>query len=241
MGTGSEGDRFDPDARDASPDDPLGETKAEMDAIGGEAEPPAQRPAGGASRGWAPRWDDDPSRSRSRGPLGGLERDGAEHAGSEHAGLLPGQLDEDRERVDDDRVEDVDLEAVYDRLGGKDHASLKRFDPEAGRTRITIKIRAVRQSLGTPFGRLVLTFPVALAAITVTIFAVNRPEWPLIAGAGVLVPASLVLVYIRYQQWLGHKRYMYRLLETLGEDVSEFDPARADRRVKVKRLRRPKG
>ncbi|MFM9995433.1 MAG: hypothetical protein ACKVU4_06480 [Phycisphaerales bacterium] len=226
MGTGAHGDPHDPDARDSSADDPLGETKAELDAVDDDAPPPPRVPSRAPPRDWP----GDSSRPRSEGPLGGLERGGA----------LRDQLDEDRAAADDDEVEDVDLDSVYDRLGGKDDASLKRFDPEAGRTSITIKLRAVRQSLSTPFGRLVMTFPVALAAITVTIFAVNRPEWPLLTAAGVLVPASLVLVYIRYQQWLGHKRYLYRLLETLGEDVSDFDPMRVDRRVKVKRLRRRK-
>ena len=42
------------------------------------------------------------------------------------------------------------------------------------------------------------------------------------------------MVYWRYQVWLGHKRYMYRLLESLGEDVSDFDPRKVYRKAKSK-------
>lgn len=137
-----------------------------------------------------------------------------------------------------DRLGDIDLDAVYDRRGDKDDASLRRVDPEAGHSRITVKLRAVRQSVSTPFGRLVLSFPVALAAITLAIFAAAFPEWPLVAAAGLFVPASGVLVYIRYQQWLGHKRYIYRLLESLGEDVSDWTMDQTYRRTRVRRARR---
>lgn len=137
-----------------------------------------------------------------------------------------------------DDVEDIDLESVYDRRGDKDDASLKRLDPEAGHSRITVKLRAVRQSISTPFGRLVLSFPVALAAVTLAIFAVAFPEWPLITAAGILVPASGVLVVVRYKQWLGHKRYIFRLLETLGEDVSDWTMDQTYRRTRVRRARR---
>lgn len=133
---------------------------------------------------------------------------------------------------------DVDLNHIYDRpeaLSAADVASLSRYDPEADRTSVSVKVRAVteavRNSVTTPFGKLILTFPVVLLAIALTIVAFTHQEWPFIAAAAVVMPVALLLAYWRYQAWLGHKRYMYRLLESLGEDVSDFDPHKIYRKV----------
>jgi hypothetical protein len=138
----------------------------------------------------------------------------------------------------------VEVEDIFDRSEQQSTASAAPYDPEAGRTNVAVKIQAasqvVRSAASTPFGKLVLAIPVGLAAITLTILAiVDQTLWICIA-AGIVVPIAGWLLYARYQAWLGHKRYMYRLLETLGEDVSDFDSGQTFRRIgKSMNRRRP--
>lgn len=135
---------------------------------------------------------------------------------------------------------DIDLNEVYDRpLPQKtEDASLKRYDPEAGKMGLAVKIRAVRQQINTPFGRLALAFPLNLASLSLAIYTFAFPAWWLIAATAIIVPGCGWLLWVRYQQWLGHKRYMYRLLETLGEDVTDWNMERTYRKPKVRRAKR---
>jgi hypothetical protein len=133
---------------------------------------------------------------------------------------------------------DIDLTEVYDRPEKTEDASLKRYDPEAGKMGLAVKIRAVRQQVNTPFGRLVLALAVNLASACLVIYTIAFPIWPLIVAAAIVVPACGWLLWVRYQQWLGYKRYMYRLLETLGEDVSDWNMEQTYRAPKVKRAKR---
>jgi hypothetical protein len=77
--------------------------------------------------------------------------------------------------------------------------------------------------------------PVFLAGIALAIAAATLQDWGWIIAAGVVTPLGSVLMYLRYQAWLGHKRYLYRLLETLGEDVSDFDFQKRYRPAKRRR------
>ena len=134
------------------------------------------------------------------------------------------------------RRPDPALDDIFDKPDPTaDAASLLRFDPERGKTNVAIKIRAVteavRNTITTPFGKLLLAGLVALAGVTLTIAAVTLKDTPYIIAAIIVAPVGGLLVYWRYQAWLGHKRYMYRLLESLGEDMSEFDPRRIYRRA----------
>ncbi len=133
---------------------------------------------------------------------------------------------------------EIDLTEVYDRPEKTEDASLKRFDPEAGKMGLAVKIRAVRQQVNTPFGRLVLALVLNLASACLVIYTIAFPIWPLIVAAAIVVPACGWLLWVRYQQWLGYKRYMYRLLETLGEDVSDWNMEQTYRAPKVKRAKR---
>ncbi len=131
---------------------------------------------------------------------------------------------------------EVALDEVFDKPdAAADTASLTRFDPERGKQNVAIKIRAVtdavRNTITTPFGKLILSIVVALAGTTLTIAAITLKDTPYIVAAIIVAPVGALLVYWRYQAWLGHKRYMYRLLESLGEDVSDFDPRRMYRRA----------
>ncbi|MEX2219639.1 MAG: hypothetical protein WD749_12870 [Phycisphaerales bacterium] len=141
--------------------------------------------------------------------------------------------------------DDVDLNRIFDRLGIAEETPLDRYDPEAGRTNVAVKISAATEAVAaavkgvassaitTPFGRLVLSIFVCLAGVALTIAAVTIQDTWMIVGASVVGPIGLIVVYWRYQAWLGHKRYMYRLLESLGEDVSDFDPAKRYRRTRT--------
>jgi hypothetical protein len=133
--------------------------------------------------------------------------------------------------------DEVALDTILDNPQLTHDASLTRYDPEAGRTNVSVKIRAVSEAvqntLRTPFGKLLYTIPVFLAGIGLTIAAVTYQTWTWIGPALVVMPLGFVLAYWRYQAWLGSKRYMYRLLETLGEDVSDFDMQKRYRKVKL--------
>lgn len=154
-------------------------------------------------------------------------------------------------RPDRAKYGDVDLTRIFDRHTSVEDNPAARYDPEAGRTNVAVKFTAATEvvtqavrglvtgALFTPFGKLLLSITVALAGIALIIAAATwQEQWMIIAAAAV-TPVALVLVYWRYQTWLGHKRYIYRLLETLGEDVSGFSPDQAYRRTRVKTTKRP--
>lgn len=131
---------------------------------------------------------------------------------------------------------DVALEDVLDRVeASSDTSSLSRYDPEAGHTNVAVKIRAateaIRNSVSTPFGKLMSASVLGLAGISLAIAAITFQTMPWIIAAAIVAPVGGLLVYWRYQAWLGHKRYMYRLLETLGEDVTDFDPRKMYRKI----------
>jgi hypothetical protein len=137
--------------------------------------------------------------------------------------------------------DEVQLDKILDRPQAVMDASLYRYDPEAGRTNVAVKIKvvseAVKNTLKTPFGKMLFTIPVFLAGVALTIAAVTYRTWAWIGPAALVMPVGFALAYWRYQAWLGSKRYMYRLLESLGEDVTDFDPHKANRRLKPKKPR----
>jgi hypothetical protein len=119
---------------------------------------------------------------------------------------------------------DVDYRGAFDRVHQRETGALDRFDPEAGRMGLGTRIQlAVRASVRSPFGRFIVAIVLGLGGVSLAIVALTFHNVGLYVAAGVLTPVSLVYLYVRYQQWLGHKRYLFRLLETLGEDVSDFD------------------
>src|SRR5207253_11266499 len=127
---------------------------------------------------------------------------------------------------------------------------LGRYDPEAGKGDVAVKLSAAAEAVAeavkgvavgafsTPFGRLILSIFVALAGVALVIAAITIQDRWMIGAAAVVAPLGLLLVYLRYQAWLGHKRYIYRLLESLGEDVSDFHPDQVYRKTKVTSAKR---
>ncbi|MBL9031560.1 MAG: hypothetical protein JNM80_07605 [Phycisphaerae bacterium] len=131
---------------------------------------------------------------------------------------------------------DVNLDEVFDKTTqAAEGVSTWKYDPEAGRSDVAVKIRAAREAIesavGTPFGKLIIALVVGLGAISLGIMAAIRQERNYIIAAAIVIPPAAWLIHARYNAWLGHKRYMYRLLETLGEDVSDFDPHRVNRKI----------
>lgn len=119
---------------------------------------------------------------------------------------------------------EVDYRGAFDRVHQRETGALGGFDPEAGKMGLGTRIqKVVRASVRSPFGRFIVAIVLGLGGVSLGIVALTFQTVPLFIAAGILTPASLVYLYLRYQQWLGHKRYIFRLLETLGEDVSDFD------------------
>lgn len=215
--------------------DPLAETKADMPALTPD-DPPAAAPA-------------RPPPPLLRFDAGGLPPRPPLNPAAPIPRPIPRELDlelsettEERSRRTKAKI-DVELDTVFDRPdSGMETASLSRFDPEAGRTAVAVKIRAVTEavvnSVATPFGKLIVAILFGLVGLALAIAAVTLKDTPYIVAACIVTPIALLLIYRQYQIWLGHKRYMYRLLETLGEDVSEFDPHKMYRRVKAGRKKR---
>jgi hypothetical protein len=204
--------------RSKQPIDPLAETVSDRPAVTRQAR--GHRPVRLEElRSLQPEQDDPPDL--------GLGRDLLDDTVAEGDASIPSD-------------DEVQLDRILDRpqAGGSD-ASLYRYDPEAGHSSVAVKIKAVREavrnSIATPFGKLMVAVPVFLAGVSLAIAAATLQDWAWIIAAGVVFPTGSVLMYIRYQAWLGHKRYLYRLLETLGEDVSDFDFHKRYRAAKKRR------
>ena len=153
--------------------------------------------------------------------------------------------DDDIDLLADTVAEEVDLgdpapldeDPTYDDIYAHDVVALDHTDPEAGRMGVARRVRQVRKAAATPGGRMVTAVPLTLTGITLAIFALTRQTTPFVAAAAIVTPIALVWQYLCFQRWLGAKRYAYRLLESLGEDVSDFTPDQMYRVIKKQRTR----
>lgn len=127
---------------------------------------------------------------------------------------------------------------AFDRLFGHEIVSLDEIDPEAGQLSVAQRVRLARVAARTPGGRLVTATPPLFVGIALGIFAVVHQTTPLIVAAGIVTPITLLWWILCYRSWLGHKRYGYRLLESLGEDVSDYSASEKYRPPKVRRSSR---
>lgn len=107
-------------------------------------------------------------------------------------------------------------------------ADLFRLAPEGfdfGRTKQSLVVRQhVRRVLHDSWVRFLISIPLAIVGLTFLLLALTIGSTFLIVGTVVLVPTTWWWCGLRYQRWLDHKRFGYRLLESLGEDVSDWDP-----------------
>lgn len=130
---------------------------------------------------------------------------------------------------------EVDLDRVYDRVSTPPtNVTIALNDDEAGRSRVGGELKRtqqVRAAVGSAFGRLLQALALTMLAASLAIFAAFDQRWIWIAPAAIALPLTLWLTTRRYHAWLGHRRYMYRLLDTLGEDVSGLE---GERRVRVR-------
>lgn len=129
---------------------------------------------------------------------------------------------------------DLDADPTFDNLFAHDIVSLDQIDPEAGRMSVARRVRQVRKAASTPEGQFVLAVPFALGGITLAIFALVYQTTPWIIAGAVVAPLTFYFTWSRFRHWLGHKRYTFRVLETLGEDVSDYTPHQMYRATKVK-------
>ena len=205
------------------------------------AKMPNDKPKSGAEQ------DADPSLlAETIADAPGIDPDRAMKAARAKARNSPRDLSLDQTVYDYEaarRSSEVELDKILDKPDSTaDAASMSRFDPEAGKTNVAVKIRAVteavKNSFDTPFGKLLLSVVFGMAGVGTTIAAITLQDTPWVVAACILMPVGLLLVYWRYQAWLGHKRYMYRLLETLGEDVTDFDPRHKYRRTGAKAVKK---
>jgi hypothetical protein len=128
---------------------------------------------------------------------------------------------------------------TYDDLLGHEVVDLDRLDPEAGTMSVARLVRRqVKRATKTPGGQLVLSVPIGLVGIALAILAIVHQTTPLIVAAAIVAPPSLIAWIVLYRRWLGQKRYAYRLLESLGEDVSDFTPDQMYRVLKTRRRSR---
>jgi len=142
---------------------------------------------------------------------------------------------------DDDAEPQAEPDELFDRLYDRGAPTGEfEIDPEAGQGAVAEKVRQLRQAASTPGGKLVTAVPIGLVGISLGITSLVFLETWVLVVAGIFTPLSLWLVWTRYQQWLGHKRYAYRLLESLGEDVSDWDLDKVYRVAKARGLRTQK-
>ena len=90
-----------------------------------------------------------------------------------------------------------------------------------------------QQRLQNSFTKLLIMTGLLMASIAMAILAAILHDLWLIITASVMFPVFSVLWYKAYAQWQANKRFGFRLLESLGEDVS--DVAIEDRYKKPRR------
>jgi|GEM_PF-3443353 len=121
-------------------------------------------------------------------------------------------------------------------IGEHEIAGLDRLDPEWGKYDVSRRITSLRQAVETSFAQMIFAGIAALVALAVALLAASWQTRALIIAASVLCPPTFVWVYIQWRRWLERKRFLFRLLETLGEDTTGIDPR--PRRVR-RRVPRP--
>ncbi|MEL7472176.1 MAG: hypothetical protein AAGK04_02580 [Planctomycetota bacterium] len=125
---------------------------------------------------------------------------------------------------------DLHEHAGFDVLqGGVGSSTHEDHDPEAEYMNVR-DIRSAKQAVMSTGGQFVLGLVVGLAGIGLAIYAVaqvsgNSTESLIMLGIAVVIaPISTWWAHKKYKQWLQRKTYLYRLLESLGEDVSDLHP-----------------
>ncbi len=140
----------------------------------------------------------------------------------------PDRLDDDApdetaldETALDETVADVELEESLDQVEPEsetapDEVELIGFDPEAGQTRIGGR-STLAGHLTSDVGMFIIGLIVAMAGLSVLIYAIfNQTQTNLII-AGIVSPPTLIWAFVKWRRWLGGAPYVYRLLLSLNE------------------------
>ena len=120
-------------------------------------------------------------------------------------------------------------------IGEHEIAGLDLIDPEWGQYDVSRRITSIRKAVETSFAQMLVAGVMALAALAIALLAATWQTNELIGLAAVTCPPTFYFTYKRWRRWLAHRRFMFRLLETLGEDTTGIDP-RTRRQRKAEQL-----
>lgn len=144
-------------------------------------------------------------------------------------------IDADTELTERERVRqrlkselaDLHDHAAFDTISAADdYGKASNLDPELDHVntrRIThAKVATVRRAVVSTGGQFILGLVAAIVGLGLAVYAAAEQSLPLLIAAGLIAPPCTYYGYRKYRQWLQNKRYLVRLLESLGEDVSNL-------------------
>lgn len=125
---------------------------------------------------------------------------------------------------------DLHEHAAFDSIqAGTADPLLADEDPEAGYQNVR-DIRSAKKAIASSGGQFVIGLIIGLFGLGMAVYAAAQASMDstgsliMLAAAAIIAPVSAWWAHRKYRQWLQHKTYLYRLLESLGEDVSELKP-----------------
>ncbi|MEM1329829.1 MAG: hypothetical protein AAGG07_04640 [Planctomycetota bacterium] len=114
-----------------------------------------------------------------------------------------------------------EADGEFARVGAHELTGLDKFDPEAGYSDYQKKV-TLRKAVSTSFGQLIISGVLMLTGIALTIMAATVQTLPWIIAAAVVLPPAIVVFRKRYKRWVRNRTYLFRLCQSLGEDVSNW-------------------
>jgi len=135
----------------------------------------------------------------------------------------------------DETVADLELDESFVELGGHDAARIDEIDPELHHHSVRKKRRRAKKVVETKFTQMIVAGVASLVGIAFALLAMTWQSQNIIIAACIICPPAFWITWVRYQKWVASKNAMFRLLQTLGEDVSGIDP-RTRRQRKVQQI-----
>lgn len=138
----------------------------------------------------------------------------------------------------DETVSDLDPREIFDEIREHRLPDLEKVDPESGRGAVAtwrwaLAFVSPRRLLVLLPGRnnlLVWSAILLLIGACPVGVALVIPEQPYVIAACLLGPFGLGLSIYTFRRWLERMPYIYRLLQSLGEDPTDILEERAERR-----------
>jgi len=154
------------------------------------------------------------------------------------SGAADGAPPADRRRIRDHlkrELADLDQHAAFDTIqAGMADPLLPDDDPEAAYQNVR-DIRSAKKAIASSGGQFVIGLVIGLFGLGLAVYAAAQASMDstnsllMLAAAAIIAPVSTWWAHRKYKQWLHRKTYLYRLLESLGEDVSDLRPHRRGR------------